>query len=144
MLVTGSYRIYEFAYLTRCWRGVARHCSPPTPASTVSAHYRAFQTQISHGAIITAAIIMTTVSGYRPTWGSVGRVLVGINVYMLGVGLVNWLIGSNYLFIARKPDTASLIDLLGPWPVYIIWIEVIGIVTILLLYAPFAILDAKG
>jgi uncharacterized membrane protein YwaF len=42
---------------------------------------------------------------------------------MIFVGLVNWAIGSNYMFIARKPDTPSLIDVLGPWPLYIIWLE---------------------
>jgi hypothetical integral membrane protein (TIGR02206 family) len=142
MLVTGSYRIYEFAYLLGVG-GALQALITPDAGVYGFPHFRAFQTQISHGSIITSAILMTTVVGYRPTWGSVGRVLVGINLYMVLVGLVNWLIGSNYLFIARKPDTASLIDLLGPWPYYIIWIEVIGIVTILLLYAPFAVLDAR-
>lgn len=57
------------------------------------------------------------------------------------VFVVNLLIGSNYLFIAHKPPTASLLDLLPEWPWYILWIEVIGVATGLILYLPFAIQD---
>jgi uncharacterized membrane protein YwaF len=53
------------------------------------------------------------------------------------------LLDSNYLFLARKPYTPSLLDLLGPWPIYIIWMEVIGIATILILYLPFALADLR-
>jgi hypothetical integral membrane protein (TIGR02206 family) len=84
---------------------------------------------------------MTLVEGYRPTWRSYGRVLIWSNVYMLFVGIVNALIGSNYMFIAHKPETASLIDVLGPWPWYILALEAIGFVLFLLLYLPFAFRD---
>ena len=56
---------------------------------------------------------------------------------MAVIFVFNLLIGSNYLFIAHKPATASLMDVLPPWPVYIIFIEIIGVVVSLLLYAPF-------
>jgi uncharacterized membrane protein YwaF len=58
--------------------------------------------------------------------------------------VVNQWIGSNYLFIARKPDTASLLDVLPPWPYYIAYIEVIGLVMCLVLYIPFIIKDWKA
>jgi uncharacterized membrane protein YwaF len=60
---------------------------------------------------------------------------------MMGIALVNTLIGSNYLYIARKPDTASLIDLMPAWPWYILVIEALGIFFVLLLYFPFAVRD---
>ena len=60
-------------------------------------------------------------------------------VVVLCINLAVVLIGSNYLFIARKPDTASLIDVLGPWPWYILSIEVMGVVVCLILYLLFAI-----
>jgi len=64
-----------------------------------------------------------------------------VNIYMAAVGLVNWAIGSNYLFIAHKPETASLLDVLPPWPWYILYIEGLGILFVLLFYLPFAIID---
>ena len=62
---------------------------------------------------------------------------------MIVVFFFNQILGSNYLFIAHKPETASLIDVLGPWPWYILSLEVIGAVMCLLLYLPFAISDMR-
>ena len=104
-------------------------------------HFRFFQTFISHGLIITSAIYMTVVFGFRPTWKSFFRVLGWMNLYLVVVFAVNKLIGSNYLFIAHKPPTASLLDILPPWPWYIAWMEIIGILVCLILYLPFAVRD---
>jgi hypothetical integral membrane protein (TIGR02206 family) len=60
------------------------------------------------------------------------------------VGIVNALLGSNYLFIAHKPATASLLDVLPPWPWYLPILEAIALVLIGLLYLPFAIRDLKA
>ncbi len=60
------------------------------------------------------------------------------------VFVINMLIGSNYLFIAHKPPTASLLDVLPPWPYYIAYIEAIGLVMCLILYIPFIIKDWRA
>ena len=98
---------------------------------------------LSHGSLITAAMYMTVVEGYRPHPRSLLRVLVTANVYMLFVGLVNWLIGSNYMFIAHKPETASLMDVMPAWPWYLLYLEVLGVVFVLLFYLPFFIRDLR-
>jgi hypothetical integral membrane protein (TIGR02206 family) len=56
---------------------------------------------------------------------------------MVVVGGINAVLGSNYLFIAHKPDAQTLLDVLGPWPWYILSMEVIGLVVFVLLYLPF-------
>jgi uncharacterized membrane protein YwaF len=63
------------------------------------------------------------------------------NLYFLLVFGLNFLIGSNYLFISHKPETASLLDVLPAWPYYILIIELLAAFFILLFYAPFAIKD---
>ena len=60
------------------------------------------------------------------------------NAYALMVGLVNAFVGSNYLFVAHKPETASLLDVLPAWPWYILFMELIAAFFFLLLYLPFA------
>jgi hypothetical integral membrane protein (TIGR02206 family) len=100
-----------------------------------------FQYFTSHGLIVTSAIYMTVVEGFRPTWKSMVRVFIWMNLYAVVIFFLNTAIGSNYLLINSKPDTPSLLDLLPPWPVYILYMELIGIVTMLLLYLPFAIKD---
>jgi hypothetical integral membrane protein (TIGR02206 family) len=140
MLLTRSSAIYEYAYFLSIV-GAMQALLTPDVGRYGFPHFRYFQTFISHGLLFSMPIYFTIVEGFRPTWRSVVRVLVGMNLYMLFVGLVNWAIGSNYLFIAHKPETASLLDLLPAWPWYILTIEAIGILLILLLYLPFFIKD---
>jgi uncharacterized membrane protein YwaF len=40
------------------------------------------------------------------------------------------------MFINRTPDTPSIIDALGPWPFYLIWLELILIAVFSLIYLP--------
>jgi uncharacterized membrane protein YwaF len=55
--------------------------------------------------------------------------------------LVNPWLGSNYLMTAYKPDVSSLLTLLAPWPWYILEYEAVGLVTFVILYLPFAVMD---
>jgi hypothetical integral membrane protein (TIGR02206 family) len=64
-----------------------------------------------------------------------------MNLYMVVIFFINLWLGSNYLFIAHKPATASVLDMLPPWPYYILYIEALGMILTLLLYLPFAISD---
>jgi len=143
MLVTRSYTIFEFVYFLGI-AGASQALLTPDAGIYGFPHFRFFQVMISHGAIVTAAIFMTFVEGFRPTWLSVVKVAVVGNLYMLAVGLVNALLGSNYLFIARKPETASLLDVLGPWPWYIMVMEGLALVMVLLLYLPYALKDWRA
>lgn len=142
MLITRSYPIYEFAYFLGIG-GAIQALLTPDAGIYGYPHFRFFQVIISHGSIVTAAIYMTFVEGYRPYLSSLKRVFIWTNVYMVVVFILNQIIGSNYLFIAHKPETASLIDMLGPWPWYILSLEVLGAVMCILLYLPFAIADMR-
>lgn len=138
MLVKKSYGVYEFAYFLGI-AGATQALLTPDAGIYGFPHFRAFQVMISHGAIITASVYMTLVEGFRPTRQSLKRVLVGGNLYMAVIFVLNLLIGSNYLFIAHKPETASLMDVMPPWPYYIIFVELMGIVVSLILFIPFII-----
>jgi uncharacterized membrane protein YwaF len=48
------------------------------------------------------------------------------------------------MMLNGKPATASLLDALPAWPYYIPFLELIGVVTCLLLYAPFIIKDWRA
>jgi hypothetical integral membrane protein (TIGR02206 family) len=106
-------------------------------------HIRFFLTLVGHAAVVVAAGYLTFVEGFRPTWGSFRRVLVWTNVYLAAIFVLNRAIGSNYMYVARKPATASLMDFLGPWPWYILALEAVGLLHMLALYAPFTIADAR-
>lgn len=101
-------------------------------------HYRFIEFLTLHGTIIVAVVYMTVVEGFRPSWQALLRVFVIANLYWLLCALLNPLIGSNYLYTQGKLPTPSLLDVLGPYPWYLLWMEAIGILLCLLLYLPFA------
>ena len=142
MLVTRSYKIYEFMYFMGI-AGALQVLITPDLGIYGFPHFRFFQTFLSHGLIVTAAIYMTVVQGFRPTWRSMVRVFVWMNVYALIIYFVNNAIGSNYLMINHKPELPSLLDLLPPWPIYILYMELIGVASMLLLYLPFVVRDLR-
>lgn len=143
MLVTKNYAIYQFMYFLGIG-GAIQALATPDLGVYGFPHFRFFQTFISHGLIITSGIYMTVVEGFRPTWKSILRVAIWMNIYVVIVYFINTAIGSNYLMINYKPNTPSLLDLLPDWPLYVLYMEAIGIATCLLLYIPFAVKDWRN
>lgn len=141
ILITKSKTLYEFGYFLGLG-GATQALLTPDAGIYGFPHFRFIQTFINHGGIVTAVLYMTLVERYRPHWKTFPRLIVGLNVYMIFVGIVNAVLGSNYLFIVRKPDIPTLLDLMPPWPWYILWMEAGGLLICLLLYLPFAIKDA--
>jgi hypothetical integral membrane protein (TIGR02206 family) len=138
MLLSGHPWVYEFCYFLGVG-AASQALLTPDAGRYGFPHVRFFTAMISHSLLLTAPLYMTLVEGYAPTWASLGRVLVEALAFAAVVFVVNRRLGSNYMYLARPPDTPSLIDRLGPWPWYIPWLVVIGLSTMLLLYLPFVL-----
>ena len=63
--------------------------------------------------------------------------MVALNGFALFVGSFDALFGTDYMFLRSKPPTASALDLLGPWPWYILACEPVALGCFLLLWLPF-------
>lgn len=98
-------------------------------------HYLFFQYFISHGAIVVAALFATLGLGMRPTFRSLVRAFVALNVLAAVMTPVNLLLDSNYMYLCTVPDTASPFIFL-PWPWYLLKLEVVAAVFFGLLYLP--------
>ena len=96
---------------------------------------------IGHGGIIAALLYLTLGTGLRPWPRSLPRVALASLFYMAVTGLGDWLLGTNYGFLRAKPFNVSLLTLLSPWPFYIPELVGLGVVSLLLYYAPFWIGD---
>ena len=140
LLVWRSQRYYEWAYFMGIL-GAAMALSTPDLTIYGFPHFRFIEFLTLHGAIIVAVIYMTAVEEFRPTWKSLLRVTVMVNLYWLFCAWVNSRIGSNYLYTAGKLPTPSLLDVLGPYPWYLLAMEGLGLILCVLLYLPFAIKD---
>jgi len=68
------------------------------------------------------------------TRGSLKRSLLYTHLYGVFVFAINMIFDTNYMFIGRKSSVTSLIDYLGPWPYYIIPLDLILIGMFTLLY----------
>lgn len=76
-----------------------------------------------HGFIQAAAVYDLAVLRYRPVWRDYGFACAAALVWVAVVLPVNLLLGANYGFVGDfKPETPSIVDLLGPWPGRLVFI----------------------
>jgi hypothetical integral membrane protein (TIGR02206 family) len=143
VLVSKNYTLYEFVYFLGIGGGLQALLTPDAGIYGFP-HYRYLVTIIAHGLLVSVGVYMTVVEGFRPTWASIVRVFVVANLYMLLIYFVNSAIGSNYMMVNAKPGSASLLDILPPWPWYIPWLDVLGLLNCLILYLPFMLKDWRA
>ncbi len=92
---------------------------------------------VAHGGVVAAILFLVFSGKLRPRPGSWWRALVWVNAYAAGVFAFDAEFGTNYMYLCEKPAAPSLLDLLGPWPWYLLGAEVIAAVLLALLYVPF-------
>ncbi|WML56706.1 TIGR02206 family membrane protein [Neobacillus sp. PS2-9] len=86
-------------------------------------HFRFFHFFYTHLLIIWVPLYFTWVLGYHPTIWSVVKLFVFLNVLMPIIMFINKVVDGNYMFLSHKPDSASLLDVLGSYPWYILSLE---------------------
>lgn len=95
-----------------------------------------------HGGILASLLYLTLGSRLRPHWASLPRVAAATLGYAAVAGLADWLLGTNYGFLRAKPANVSLLGMMAPWPWYIPELVGLGLLSLLIYYAPFAAWDA--
>jgi len=127
--------------LTYFWGLAATVQALLTPAITVGfPHLPFIMFFVHHFAVVTAALYLPIVEGWRPKspfWKSPLEAYGWSLVYLAVAMTANHLLGSNFAFASRPPDNPSLIDHLGPWPWYLVAMQAIAVTFFLLLTLPF-------
>jgi hypothetical integral membrane protein (TIGR02206 family) len=90
-----------------------------------------------HGLVVMAAIVLVFGFGLRPGAGAARRVFLLTVAYAAAVGVVNVVLGTNFLFLCHKPANPTLLDAFGPWPVYIAVAAALAFLLFQLLGLPF-------
>ncbi len=83
-------------------------------------HPRFFAFWCMHFLIVWSALYLTLGLGIGPDWRSY-RITVALTaVWAVVVYAFDVVVDVNYGYLVRKPGSASLLDPLGPWPVYVV------------------------
>ena len=106
-------------------------------------HYWFWRYWIVHAGPVFCFIYAAVVYRFRPLPISIWHSWLALNGVMAITAIINWLVGSNYAFLCRKPPVKSLFDVLGPWPWYLLVIEGLAFVLFALVYLPFLRLKNK-
>jgi hypothetical integral membrane protein (TIGR02206 family) len=82
-----------------------------------------------HVLVVWTAIFLTWGRGRRPGWGDF-RFAVAVTLgWVAATLLFNVAAGTNYGYLNGKPPTASILDALGPWPVYLV-VEIVLVIIV--------------
>ena len=72
-----------------------------------------------HVLVVWAAIYLTWGLRMRPGWRDYRFAIIVTLIWAAFTFTFNALTGTNYGYLNRKPPTASVLDVLGPWPIYL-------------------------
>lgn len=92
---------------------------------------------VAHGGIVAAALHLAWSGAFRPRRGAWWRVFLIVNAYAALVALFDAAFGTNYMYLREKPAAPSLLDLLGPWPWYVLACEPVALLLLFALDLPF-------
>ena len=102
-----------------------------------------FRYWIVHLGLVVVILYATIVLNYKPTLKSVFKSILALQVYLIFMVLVNYVLDANYFYLNSKPESASILDYLGEWPLYIIAAQLILVPYFLLIYLPFHLSKKK-
>ncbi len=74
----------------------------------------------THLLVVWATCYLTWGLGLRPSWRLYGFTIAATAAWAVGAYLFNIVAGTNYGYLNRKPASASVLDVLGPWPWYVV------------------------
>lgn len=127
--------IFDLAYYGGLAGASMSLLTPNVPES--SPLFLTVQYFADHGLIVAAVLYLVWSRQARPRPGSVGRAMLMLNLYAAFVGGFDFIFKTNYMFLRAKPETETLLTILGPWPWYILSAEGMAVVLFSLLYLPF-------
>ena len=97
-----------------------------------------------HAMLVVVPIYSVFVYKFRFDLKDLWRAFFVTNVYMVLITIYNLLTDSNYMYTLRKPPVATMLDLFGPWPWYLVVAEFIALLLFFLFYLPFAFRGNKA
>lgn len=92
---------------------------------------------LSHGITVIAALYLPVALHWKPARRDFLWVLLFGNLYLAAAHAANVALGTNYGFTEAVPVAGSVLDMLGPWPWYLLWMQAPALLLMWLLTLPF-------
>jgi hypothetical integral membrane protein (TIGR02206 family) len=144
VLVTRNKKLFEVLYFWALAGTIQSYITPNIYYAFP--HFEFFVFYIQHGGEILTILYLVVVHGMRPQPVSILRSFGWFMVLLICVYIFNWATGSNYNFLMAdtpQPSTVTkMITLFGRPPRHLIGLGMVVLLSLLLLYSPFAIIDA--
>lgn len=69
--------------------------------------------------------------------------LLWFNVYLVIVGLLNYPLDTNFLYLREKPPVPTMLDHLGEFPWFLLTGQIVALALFFIVYLPYWIGDLK-
>lgn len=135
LLWTGNRHLYDFVFYAGIGGALQAIATPVLDLSFP--HFRYFHFFYVHFGIVLTAFYFTWVKGYRPTFKGIIKTMAALNLLLPVIFALDVLLQGNYMFLREKPINGSLLDLLGPYPWYIISLEIVAFLIFVCLWLLF-------
>ena len=111
-------RATAFTYYVALTLSIQAILTPSLGQSFPSPRFFGFWTL--HFLVVWAAAYLTWGLGFRPTWSLYRFTLLATLAWAVVALPLNEVLDTNYGYLNRNPSSASRLDLLGPWPWYLV------------------------
>jgi len=131
VLFTRKQWMYEWVLFLAIPSGLHSMLTPELTKGVSDWFY--FEYYLVHAGLIFVPLFLTIVMGMKTRVDAWWKTLVRVQIPVVLIMPFNFLIDSNYMFLKAKP----LVDnplLIGEWPTYIIFLELIMVVHVFIIY----------
>lgn len=91
---------------------------------------------VAHGMVVACPLMLLWSRQARPRPRSPWKVFAALNAYAGAIGIFNAIFKTNYMYLCYKPASVSILNLLGPWPLYLLACEGVALAIFWLLWLP--------
>lgn len=124
ILWTGSKRFYDFIFFAGFGGALQALLTPSLEIGFPS--FKFIQFFFIHSGIIVTAFYILWVKKYTPTFKGLLKTMFYLNSMLPFIFAINIVVHGNYMFLREKPINGSLLDFLGPYPWYIVSLEMVA------------------
>jgi hypothetical integral membrane protein (TIGR02206 family) len=141
LLRTRNHRFYAVSYF---W--VMAGCSQSLITPDVSGEFPSLisiRYWLSHTALLQCFLFAAVVYKMRPRMNDIWKSLLWFNVYLVIVGLLNYPLDTNFLYLREKPPVPTMLDHLGEFPWFLLTGQIVALALFFIVYLPYWIGDLK-